>query len=258
MSGHITLTPAACEAHAGAGYIRAMQAHQSDRRAREAFQSLALSQVPPGGTVFDFGAGPGIDARFFAEQGLRVRVYDNDSRMCQYLTETCGDLIEAGRIVPETGEYAEFLARTADLTQPLAHLVVANFAPLNLIDDLPALFAKIRALTVPGGTLLASVLSPYFLGDLRYGWRWRGMIGQWRTGKLIVPGAHGNIIRRHLRLFAADCAPWFTLERVFRGLPPRDEVEAAGIRFVPGSRTTWLHLTRCPFMFLLFRRRAAS
>ena len=242
------------DAHAGAEYARAIEQRESDRRARRAFQSLALSQVPPGGTIFDFGAGAGTDARLFALRGHCVRVYDNDSLMRGYLAETCRDLIDAGRIVPETGEYAEFLARRADPGAPEANLVVANFAPLDLIDDLPALCEKLHALTVPGGRLLASVLSPYFIGDLRFGWRWRGMVGQWRTGKLVVPGARGNIIRRYLRVFAAECAPWFRLERVFRGLPPRGPAEAVGIDFTLRPRSAWLHLTCCRFMFLLFRR----
>jgi SAM-dependent methyltransferase len=242
------------QAHAGAEYVRAIQQHQSDREARHAFQSLVLTQLPAGGTIFDFGAGAGIDARFFAEQGLRVRVYDKDPRMRRYLAETCRDFIDAGRIMPETGEYAEFLARTPDLSGPLAHLVIANFAPLDLIDDLPVLFAKLHVLTLPGGGLLASVLSPYFIGDLRFGWRLRGAIGQWRTGKLVLPGARGYIIRRCLRVLAADCSPWFRLERVFRGLPPRSAGEAAGIDFALNSRTAWLHLIRCRYMFLLFRR----
>ncbi|HEU5442749.1 MAG TPA: methyltransferase domain-containing protein [Steroidobacteraceae bacterium] len=246
------------QAHTGAEYVRAMQQHESDRRARAAFQSLALRCVPPGGTIFDFGAGAGIDARFFAERGLRVLAYDIDPGMRRHLAETCRDLIEAGRIAPETGSYAEFLAGTPDPDAPRAHLVTANFAPLDLIEDLPVLFAKLHALTMPGGGLLASVLSPYFLGDLRLGWRWYGMIGQCRTGRLTVTGAHGDVTRRCLRLFAGDCSPWFTLERVFRGLPPRDAGEAAGIDFALSARTAWLHLTRCRFMFLLFRRQAAE
>lgn len=242
------------KAHAGAEYVRAIQRHESDRQAREAFQSLALAQVPPGGTIFDFGAGAGIDAGFFAARGLRVCVYDNDPRMRGYLAAACREAIAAGRIIPETGDYPEFLARTPGPGAPRAHLVTANFAPLSLIDDLPLLFAKLHVLTTAGGGVLASVLSPYFLGDLRLGWRWRGMIGEWRAGKLVVHGARGDIIRRHLRVFAADCAPWFRLERVFRGLPPRTAAQAAGIDFALASRTAWLHLTRCRFMFLLFRK----
>ena len=242
------------EAHAGAEYVRAIQLHQPDRQARDAFQSLALRLVPAGGTILDFGAGAGIDARFFAERGLSVRVYDSDRRMRRYLAESCRDLIESGRIVTVSGDYPDFLTRPAPPGAPRAHLVIANFAPLDLIDDLPALFETLHGLTVPGGGLLASVLSPYFLGDLKLGWRWRGMLGLWRTGRLVVPGARGNIIRRRLPLFAADCAPWFRLERVFRGLPAGDAPEAAGMDFALNRRTAWLRLTRCRYMFLLFRR----
>jgi SAM-dependent methyltransferase len=248
----------ASRAHVGAEYVRAMQRHGSDRQAREAFQSLALSLLPPGGTVFDLGAGAGIDARFFAERGLCVRVYDNDARMRAYLADTCRDLIAAGRILPETGDYPEFLARSCDCATPRAQLVIANFSPLDLIGDLPVLFPRLQALTVPDGALLASVLSPYFLGDLTLGWRWRGMIGQLRTGRLTVAGAQGNIIRRCLRVFAAECAPWFRLERVFRGLPPRDATEAEGVDFARRPQTAWLRLTHCRFMFLLFRRQPAG
>jgi SAM-dependent methyltransferase len=260
MSRQVAVTPpeVVSAAHAGAEYVHAIQQHASDRQAREAFQSLALTQAPAGCTIFDFGAGAGIDARFFAERGLCVRVYDNDPRMRRYLAETCRDLIDAGRIVPEAGEYAEFLTRTPDPGVPRAHLVIANFAPLDLIDDLSVLFAKLHALTVPGGALLASVLSPYFLGDLKYGWRWRGMIEEWRSGRLIARGARGNIMRRRLPVFSAECAPWFRLERVFRGLPPHAGTKDAGTDFTLNSRTTWLRLTRCRFMFLLFRREPAA
>lgn len=257
MSRQAAVMTPARDAHAGAEYVRAIQQNASDRLAREAFQSLVLSHVPPAGTIFDFGAGAGIDARFFAERGLRVRVYDNDPRMQRYLAESCRDLIAAGQIVPEAGDYAEFLGRAGGPGVPPADLVIANFAPLDLIADLTALFAKLHTLTVPGGSLLASVLSPYYLGDLRYGWRWRGMLEEWRTGRLFSPGAPGDVIRRRLPVFIADCVPWFRLERVFRGLPPCDATEAAGMDVTQHSRTLWLRLTRCRYMFLLFRRQPA-
>ena len=53
----------------GAAYVAQISARQSDRRARFAFQQLVFRIVQPGGALFDFGAGPGIDARFYAESG---------------------------------------------------------------------------------------------------------------------------------------------------------------------------------------------
>ena len=97
--------------------------------------------------------------------------------------------------------------------------MTSNFAPLNLIDDLRQLFALFR-LTGPGGAVLASVLSPYYLGDLRYRWWWRNAARLAREGRYAVPGAQALIWRRRLKDFATQCTPHFVLERVFPGSTP--------------------------------------
>lgn len=218
-------------AHTGAEYVRAITARESDREARSAFRELALRLVPPGGSVLDFGAGAGLDASWFAEQGLEVRAYDNDPRMCAFLAQYCQEFIAAGRIELQTGSYQDFLAGPAAGAERRVDLVVANFAPLNLIADLPTLFARFHALTVPGGRVAASVLNPYYIGDVRYRWWWRNLPRLWRLGRYAVQGAGGEIIRRSAADFAAQSAPWFVLERMGRRL-------------------------RGQFMFLTFRRAA--
>lgn len=215
--------------HTGAEYARAIVARESDRRARSAFRELVLRLAPPEGRLFDFGAGAGLDAKYFAERGFAVRAYDNDRRMSEFLAQHCHDLIESGRIEMEKGSYAEFLARgRVDERRPV-DLVMANFAPLNLIADLPALFARLHTLTVPGGRVVASVLDPYYIGDAKYGWWWRNLPRLWRLGHYAVPAAGGEVVRRTPGDFRAQCAPWFTLERPVR-------------------------LRGCRFLFLVFRR----
>ena len=245
------------EPHTGAEYVTAITARESDRQARSAFRELVLSLVLPGGAVLDFGAGAGLDARYFAERGLRVRAYDNDPRMRAFLAQYCRDFIEGGRIELQTGSYEDFLAGS-QAGEGRVDLVVANFAPLNLIADLPALFARFHALTVPGGIVAASVLNPYYIGDARYRWWWRNLPRLWRLGRYAVRGGEGDIIRRSPADFAAQSAPWFVLERLFRGLPPRDSREAAGIEWWPGRGGAGWRLSSCQFMFLAFRRTAAQ
>lgn len=241
-------------AHTGAQYVRAITARDSDRRARAAFRELVLRLVPPGGTLLDFGAGAGLDARYFAERGFTVRAYDTDPRMCAFLAHHCRELIAGGRIELETGSYADFLARARRAGDPGVAAVTANFAPLNLVRDLPPLFAAFHALTAQRGAILASVLNPYHVGDARYRWWWRNLPRLWRRGCYALPGAQGEIVRRTPADFAAQCAPSFTLERLFTGLPPRSAREAAGNAWPGECRHAWLRLRGSRFMFLLFRK----
>lgn len=217
----------------GAEYLAAMTARASDRRARATFQSLALDAAGSQATVFDFGAGPGVDARFYAEQGLRVAAYDIDPGMSAFFNDYCQDLIRDGRIELHTGSYQDLLA-CPTAWRGRFDLITANFAPLNLITDLRELFVCFASMTRPGGGVLASVLNPYFLGDLRYGWWWGNAYRLLRHGHYSLPGTQGMIVRRSLADFSRQCAPHFVLQ------------EAC------------LRLIACRFMFLLFRKPARA
>jgi SAM-dependent methyltransferase len=236
----------------GAQYVAQITARDSDRRARAAFRDLVLEILPRGATLFDFGCGTGLDACFFAERGFRVRAYDVDQAMCEFFRAHCLTWISAGRVSLEEGRYEEFLARPRGADEQV-ELVTSNFAPLNLIDDLPRLFAAFHALTAPGGRVLVSVLSPYFLGDLRYGWWWRNLPRLQRSGRYAVPGAQAPIVRRRIADFAAQSAPFFTLQAIFRGLPGQHLHDPGRSELRP-RRPAWLGLSSCRFMFLLFAR----
>jgi SAM-dependent methyltransferase len=249
--------PASAARHivTGAEYVKQITALESDRRARAAFQNLVLKVAPPGGALFDFGSGTGMDARFYAEHGLTVAAYDIDPEMCEFFAAHCRDLIDSGRVSLDRGGYRDFLARRSAGDIQDIDLVTSNFAPLNLIADVRELFAKFHALTRPGGRVLASVLNPYFLGDLKYGWWWRNSLRLWREGHYSVPGAQAAIVRRRLADFAAQSAPYFTLKRVYRGLPVSTQRGAAGIDLSGGVRYAGLRVSTCQFMFLLFDKR---
>jgi SAM-dependent methyltransferase len=237
---------------AGVDYVRQITTQESDRSTRSAFRDLVLSMAPPAAMLFDFGAGPGIDARFFAERGFTVDAYDVDPRMREFFTDHCRDLIDSGRVTLDGSDYREFLTRrTADSRR--ADLVMSNFAPLNLIDDLRELFEKFHALTAPKGKVLASVLSPCFIGDMRSRFWWRDAPRLWRDGELFLPGPQAPYYRRLLRTFRTVSAPHFRLSRVFRGMPPSRR-PSNGIDLQRDGRLAWLYIARCRYMFLLFEK----
>jgi len=241
------------ETHTGAVYFKQITASEMDRRVRSAFQELVLRIAPPGAVLFDFGAGPGIDARFFAERAFTVEAYDVDPKMCDFFAAHCGDFIESGRVTLDRSGYREFLARKTLVGGRPADLVISNFAPLNEIDELPELFAKFHSLTGPTGKLLISVLTPYFVGDMRFLWWWRIAPRLWRDGYFFVPAARAPPhTRRRLANFKALSSPYFTLTRVFRALSP----SWSGIDVSRGGRFAWLHVATSRFMVLLFEKRA--
>src|SRR5277367_5868441 len=121
---------------AGAEYVSQITAQVSDRRTRSAFRDLVLGIAPPGATLFDFGAGPGIDARFFAERGFTIDAYDVDPRMREFFAEHCRDLIDLGHVRLDGSAYQDFLKHSPADDRRRANLVISNFAPLNLVDDL--------------------------------------------------------------------------------------------------------------------------
>jgi SAM-dependent methyltransferase len=242
----------------GARYVEQITALNSDRLARSAFRDLVLRIAPAGATLFDFGSGTGMDARFYAEHGFKVSAYDVDPRMCDFFAEQCRDLMQTGQVTLERGDYRNFLANSKSGGERSVELVTSNFAPFNLIDDLEALFEALYALTAPGGRVLASVLSPYFVGDLKYGWWWRNSLRLCRAGHYQVRGAQAPIVRRRLDNFAAQSAPYFTLKRVFRGLPSSNERDAAGFDIKKDPLYCGLRVSTCRFMFLLFERQPGN
>jgi SAM-dependent methyltransferase len=229
---------------AGAEYVSQITAQESDRRTRSIFRDVVLSIAPSGAKLFDFGAGPGIDARFFAERGFTIDAYDVDPRMRKFFAEHCRDHIDLGSVTLDHSAYRDFLTHTTAHSRH-ADLVISNFAPLNLVEDLRELFGKFHALTGPKGKVLASVLSPYFIGDLRFRMWWRGAPRLWRNGELFLPGPQAPYYRRLLRNFRAVCAPHFRLSRVGN---------SDGIDLRRDGRFAWLQIVRCRYMFLLFEK----
>lgn len=227
---------------AGELYTQAILASNADRRVRAAFQVVVASILAPGATLLDFGAGTGIDARFYAECGYRVLAYDPDPQMCAAFRNYCRLGLEAGQVELVECGYQEFFASGSPLFQQPVDLVTANFAPFNLIDDVNELFRRLHALTGPGGRILASVLSPYFLGDMKYRWWWRNLPELRRRGHFTV-GDTWTVTRRSAANLTALAAPYFQLAGIARGQAGRSLSRQAGLS---------LALSR--YMFLLFTK----
>jgi SAM-dependent methyltransferase len=207
--------------HMGEPYHTFMLASGRDRVVRDRFQKMALSLLPHGADVLDFGAGTGIDAKAFAARGHRTYVYEPSEAMLGHLVQHCRDELGQESVVT--------------VASPLAckvQAVTANFAVLNHFESHASLFEQLSRVVEPGGFVLASMLSPYYLGDARYGWWRKNLVNLVRHGRYAIP-SESRIHRFVPSVVARDAAPYFQLERV----TPRG-----------------LGLATQLYMFLLFRR----
>lgn len=231
--------------------MEALSAADSDRVCRAAFLELALELVAPRAVLFDFGCGPGLDARVYADHGHQVCAFDVDPGMCAYFRETCARDITAGRMRLIECGYQEFLD-SPPLLFPPVDLITANFAPLNLVLEPAALFRKFDALLKPSGRVLASILNPFHRGDLRYTWWWRGLPPLLARGRYCVAGAQAPITRwRPGRLVReAGCA--FELDAIH---VPSAHAQIASRRVRMRSPLDWPVIAASRYLFLSLRRK---
>jgi SAM-dependent methyltransferase len=109
--------------------------------------------------------------------------------------------------------------------QGMLDAVTANFAVLNLVNDRPGLFRTLHRSMKPGGTILLSLINPYFLGDAKYPW-WRANLGRLiGRGVYSVPGPAGSVDRITPRRLVAEAQPGYRLVRTVPGV--------AGLPFEP-------------------------
>lgn len=212
---------AVCNVHTGEQYHAFMLASQQDREVRDRFQGMALDLLPAGADVLDFGAGTGLDAKVYAAHGHATFVHEPSQAMRDCLLRHCGDEIARQTVIP--------------VSRPLTHkvhAVTANFAVLNHIVDQRSLFEECAQVIDRGGFFLASMLSPWYLGDARHRWWWANIANLVRSGSYPSPG-ESRIHRFAPGAVARAAAPHFRLEC----LVPRGFGLATSL-----------------YMFLLFRR----
>jgi 2-polyprenyl-3-methyl-5-hydroxy-6-metoxy-1,4-benzoquinol methylase len=193
-----------------------------DLKVRSRFQQLVYQIAPRGGTILDFGAGTGIDAKAYAQRGFKVLVCEPCAENRTELVRHCCDELESGNIT------------ITDLTvSGYVHVIAANFAVLNLVADPSALFATFDRVLESNGRVVASLLNPFFACDARFRWWRENFLSLLRSGRYAVEGDDGPVYRFTPAAISLAAQPMF--RRIT--LLPRG----------PG-------LAICQYMFMVFQK----
>lgn len=186
-----------------------------DRRAanemRLSFCERVASAAGRGGGILDFGCGTGVDAAWYAARGHGVLAYDVSPGMVEVLQDRCRDDIQAGRIAWAVGPF-EVLESALQARGQVA-AIAANFAVLNHVTQLEPLLQRLAAHLQPEGALLACVLNPLCLRDLRRPWWWASLLRTRGAGPIRQDGKVTSH-RHFVGAIRKAAAPAFDLEEV--------------------------------------------
>jgi SAM-dependent methyltransferase len=186
-----------------AGYDELLAA---DSWSRGAFYELVKERATPGSLVVDFGCGTGIDASWYASQGMDVVACDVSSGMLAQLEKRCEAEIARGQVTPFLGDYPSLL----EMTLPRqARLVVSNFAVLSLIPDLRPTFAAFSNYLEPGGYVVVSILNPFYWKYLRGRWWWSSLLPSIKARCQRIQGLQHDTYRYFTSGVDAAAAPHF-------------------------------------------------
>ena len=149
---------------------------------RQAFWQLVEARIDPASTVLDFGCGTGQDAEHFVEAGHRVLAYDLSPGMIDEVARRCRAAVEAGRVVRVSGSPDELYRRLAAFGP--VHAVVSNFAVVNLIRDLTDFGGGLLGRLPECRWVFLAVQNPFWLGDMRSAWWWKGAARSLEVGAI--------------------------------------------------------------------------
>lgn len=145
--------------------------------------------IGPDSRVLEVGCGTGLDTFFLAEAGMRVVALDVSPGMVERLRAKLGDSPSGRRIEPRVQDAADL----ADWPGEAFDAIVAAFASVNTIVDLPRFAEDSARLLRPGGRMILHLLAPAGIWERRKAARERGraaaqLLGQRRWRSLPIGG----------------------------------------------------------------------
>lgn len=130
---------------------------------RDRIRKEVMTYAKPGDRMLELNCGTGLDAMFFARQGIRVQATDNAPGMLQQLREKVRIAGMQQMIIAEQCSF-NHLSRLGDT--PKFDYVFSNFGGLNCTGDLAGVLRQMDPLLKPGGYFTLVIMPRVCLWEL--------------------------------------------------------------------------------------------
>ena len=122
---------------------------------RDKVRKHVLNYWKPGERILELNAGTGLDAIFFAQQGLHVHATDNAPGMLAVLDQKVSNLKLNDRITSQQSSFLEL-----DKIEGSFNHIFSNFGGLNCTEKLQDVILSFSRILKPGGTATLVIMPP--------------------------------------------------------------------------------------------------
>jgi SAM-dependent methyltransferase len=148
-------------------YNAQMKSEPSNEVVRKQVADYFVKNVS-GINILDLGGGTGKDLHWLVQSGYNVFFCEPAANMRNIAMDLNLRELKCDRITFANDHQSDFRNWTPATFRTQFDAVIANFAVLNSISDLPLLFQKISIVLKPGGHIIANMLDTTRYGRLKY------------------------------------------------------------------------------------------
>lgn len=124
----------------------------------------SLRYIPTGSSILELNAGTGVDAIFFAGNGMTVHATDISEEMIRIIEAK----IKIGNLEDKITAEALSFGEINNVTGTTLDAVFSNFGGLNCINDFSKLSADLQSKLKPGGLFIAVVMNKFCPWEILY------------------------------------------------------------------------------------------
>ena len=127
---------------------------------RKEIHCYCMHYFKPGNNILELNCGTGIDAVFFARQGMKVHATDISPGMLTELKKKIEQNNLSGKITYQQCSFTDISTTLRETGKTKFDHVFSDFGGLNCVQDIESVIAQFKEILNPGGTVTLVIMPP--------------------------------------------------------------------------------------------------